>query len=139
MVEEDKELLLKDLFARVYYGIICQCNPIEQIENKKDYIVRGIDENGLIIIYDGSKYVINCYKPYLRKISSATEKEKEEIKSIKGNICLYGILPGTFSINDEYINKLVDFYNSHHFDYRGLIEKGLALEAPDGMYNLEKK
>jgi hypothetical protein len=139
MTQEEKDLLIKDLSARVYYGIICQCNPIEQIENKKDYIVRGIDENGSIIIYDNSKYAINCYKPYLRKISSATEKEKEEIRSIKENICLYGILPGTFSINDEYINKLVDFYNSHHFDYRGLIEKGLALEAPKGMYNIKEK
>ena len=129
MKQEEKDLLIKDLSARVYYGVVCQCNPIEQIKNKKDYIARGIDENSSIIIYDSSKYTINCYKPYLRKISSATEKEKEEIRSIKGNICSYGILPGTVSINDEYINKLVDFYNSHHFDFRGLIPMGLAIEV----------
>ena len=34
------------------------------------------------------------------------------------------------------IDKIVDWLNSHHFDYRGLIEKGLALPAPEGMYNV---
>jgi hypothetical protein len=30
----------------------------------------------------------------------------------------------------------IDWLNAHHFDYRGLIEKGLAIEAPEGMYNI---
>jgi hypothetical protein len=33
--------------------------------------------------------------------------------------------------------KLIDWLNAHHFDYRGLIDKGLAIEAPEGMYNLK--
>jgi hypothetical protein len=37
------------------------------------------------------------------------------------------------------INSYIDWLNKHHFDYRGLIEKGLALEAPEGMYSIKDK
>ena len=42
-------------------------------------------------------------------------------------------------VNETTCANLIDWLNKHNFDYRGLIEKGLALEAPEGMYNLEKK
>ena len=38
---------------------------------------------------------------------------------------------------EEYIRKISDWLNAHHLDYRGLIEKGLALEAPEGIYKTE--
>ena len=61
-------------------------------------------------------------KPYLRPMSSMTEDEGVELDNtvIMGN---YG---------DD-----ADWLNAHHFDYRGLIKKGLALEAPEGMYKIE--
>ena len=60
-------------------------------------------------------------KPYLRSMSSMTVLERQE----------YGlVLCGELSINQY------DWLNAHHFDYRGAIEKGVALEAPEGMYNI---
>ena len=42
------------------------------------------------------------------------------------------------SANQQYyFNELYDWLLKHHFDYRGLIEKGLALEAPKGIYEEE--
>ena len=63
-------------------------------------------------------------KPYLRPMSSMTEEEEKEFQEIK--------LSYHFD-EDSYI--LLDWLNAHHFDYRGLIEKGLALEAKEGMYH----
>ena len=40
MKQEEKDLLIKDLSARVFYGVVCQCNPIEQIENLKSSFVK---------------------------------------------------------------------------------------------------
>ena len=45
MTQEEKDLLIKDLFARVYYGIICQCNPIKQIENIDGYVLSKTPSN----------------------------------------------------------------------------------------------
>ena len=63
-------------------------------------------------------------KPYLRPMSSMTEEEKAEYHSLCDSY--YGIY---FDTVDS-----IDWLNAHHFDYRGLIEKGLAIEAPEGMY-----
>jgi hypothetical protein len=75
-------------------------------------------------------------KPYLRSMSSMTEDEKKEYRKtqitkwIKSVDCTNG---GYYVHRDTL--KTFDWLNKHHFDYRGLIEKGLALEAPEGMYN----
>lgn len=57
--------------------------------------------------------------PYLRPMSSMTEEEKEILRTLKWT---------------KLEHHIVDWLNSHHFDYRDLINKGLALEAPEGMY-----
>ena len=65
-------------------------------------------------------------KPYLRPMSSMTEEEENKYNSLNGYE--KGIFPHT--------EEAFDWLNAHHFDYRGLIEKGLALEAPEDMYNI---
>ena len=80
-------------------------------------------------------------KPYLRPMSSMTEKEREQLYFA---IDFYGKIDKDGDIdasNHEFIFSetcmdYVDWLNAHHFDYRGLIEKGLTLEAPEGMYKL---
>ena len=66
-------------------------------------------------------------KLYLRPMSSMTEEESTTYE--------YSFLYS----NDLriYAEEYIDWLNAHHFDYRGLIEKGLALEAPEGMYKTE--
>lgn len=123
MKKEDKEILLKDLSARLPYGVKCQ-----RFDDKIPYALLGIDGDVLHIdcpVYDeGDGYVeIEYCKPYLRSLSSMTEEEKE-----KYNI----IVDALFDTGISYLN---DWLNSHHFDYRGLIPKGLALEATKDMYN----
>ena len=118
LVQEDKELLLKDLYARLRYRI----NVLTK-DNDEGYIV-GVDdtENGVFVIHiieDGDSYTcdesIENFKPYLRPMSSMTSEES------------------SIWMRLEYLEG-IDWLNEHHFDYRGLIKKGLALEAPEDMY-----
>jgi hypothetical protein len=80
-------------------------------------------------------------KPYLRPMSSMTKEEMDKIEEILGDKCIFDFMcngdvslhQGNFTQNT--LSKLYDFYNSIHVDYRGLIPMGLAIEAPEGMYN----
>ena len=112
-------------------------------------IVTAVDKNGDIVddIFDErnivESYEITCFnfKPYLRSISSMTREELKELRDIFNNIIDFDewgldILNSDFK-RFSYLELLAifDWFNKHHFDYGGLIEKGLAFEAPDGMYN----
>lgn len=115
MTQEEKELVIKDILGRLPYGVFVK-------ENRN-----SLDDGPVIYTYDYHPYISNC-KPYLRPMSSMTEEEKEE----------YGDLDYIvrYATNSIYASEhLLVFCNSHHLDYHGLIERGLALEAPDGMYN----
>lgn len=81
------------------------------------------------------------FKPYLRPMSSMTEKEIHEI-SKKLNYEFYIDDEGALCAEDDrhrvridLIEIYIEWLNEHHFDYRGLIPMELALEAPEGMYN----
>jgi len=128
MKQEDKELLLKDLSARLPYGVKVQ------VGEDMCMTLRQIDSNCFCECWGNEDF--KCHSrwmlPFLRPMSSMTEEEKEEYISIKQGECNGCVLTGKGDQNTEFL--LVDFFNSHHFDYRGLIEKGLALEAPEGMY-----
>ena len=118
MSKEEKDLLLKDLCAKLPYEVIVKKNCIAT--DGEHY---SVDE--LISPIELYKY-IECdidipIKPYLRPMSSMTDDEKTELFQLMGN--------GTDI-------QRIDFYNSHYFDYRCLIDKNLALEAPEGMYNI---
>ena len=119
MTQEDKELLLKDLCARLPYNVICQVEFKENGKyNSKVMLLSGIfTDEAYFTTKDGSIYS-NEYKPYLFPISRMTEEEK---------LMYEGLMIGTDSI--PYMLDVIDWLNSHHFDYRGLIEKGLAIDA----------
>ena len=112
MTQEDKQLLLKDLSGRLPYGVNCK-----MVDDEGEEIVDTL--TGIKIeVFD--KGIITDIKPYLRPMSSMTDEEKEEFISF-------------VNTNGCYI-KTMDFCYAHHLDNRGLIEKGLALEAPEDMY-----
>ncbi len=124
MTQEDKELLLKDLCARLLYGVIVNAQyKDEEGWKTEDRKILGLYEDGQVYL-DCVYTTIDCIKPYLRPMSSMTMEEKKE---------LFQLMGGGTDI------KRIDFYISHHLDYRGLIEKGLAIEALEGMYNLKEK
>lgn len=108
MKKEDKELLLKDLCARLPYGV------------KIDKVLYGattLHERDIESFRNG---FVDILKPYLRPMSAITDEEYNEYLRM---------------IHEENSYTINDYLNSIHVDYRGLIEKGLALVAPEGMYN----
>lgn len=62
------------------------------------------------------------------------EEQKEFVEFHCVNLCRI-IINEKLTLQDE--TKMFDWLNAHHFDYRGLIEKGLALEAPEGIYEVK--
>ena len=122
MTNEEEKLLLKDLAARVPYGVMVEQTLYPTIADK-DQRLKSVQANNCVKLY-WNKYnlddfvPIDCIKPYLRPIHKLTKEELEELE---------------FLTDSDY----VDYCNEHHIDYRNLIPKGLALEAPEGMYKTE--
>lgn len=129
MTQEDKKLLLTDLSARLRYGVICEIDL-------KPYKLKGINKHKKLWWFEFDGFRSIEAKPYLRPMSSMTEEEKVQLSQYA---CIGEDLNGEFI--DEVQRKdcatYIDWLNKNHFDYRDLILKGLALEAPEGMYNLK--
>ncbi len=116
MEEKDKDLLLRDLSARLPYKVICrkEYNKIKPLGAPSIEIssLTFLDYNNLN--HNGFK----SFKPYLRSMSSMTEEERKEYERFSH--CSIGFAP-----------ILMDWIYSHHLDCCGLIEKGLAIEVTE--------
>ena len=147
MTQEEKQLLLKDLCARLSYGVIVDYKENEfEIPHWKITTIYPETLDGWIG-YDkrvgagsesGSRpFKIGEVKPYLRPMSSMTEKEHWQYMEFVE--WAYNDYVGTTTtcINKELLHEYLDFIYSHHLDDNNFIEKGLALEAPEGMYKTE--
>lgn len=127
MTREEKEILLKDLSARLPYK--CKYKASKEITHwHKLTLNTGTIDKIIDDYYDE-------IKPYLRPMSSMTEEERKEIE----NIFLQDTQeifkdPVEIRASSFYDADALDWYLKKHFDYRKLIEKGLAIEAPEGMY-----
>ena len=139
MTQEQKELLLKDLSSRFPYGVKIHAKYIDTDTNTE------VEKVGVLSMIDNDTVVAftcddtNCYnyvaihevKPYLFPLSSMTEEEKKEYY----NLCIEEereqIEFGEWITRVYYHNTIesIDWLNKNHFDYRGLIEKGLAIDA----------
>ena len=117
MTKEDKELLLKDLCARLPYGVICEFTYTDGRKENFKFEGKHFD------------YLVEC-KPYLRPLSSMTEEEKEEYDKFFTTITAKEANFGKWISPADDV-ALIDWYNKHHFDYRGLIEKGLAIAVTE--------
>ena len=125
MTQEEKQLLLKDLCARIPYDTLVQLNP-GAYGKPQTCRLTGVDDGEVYLNVDPDPFRIYNIRPYLRPMSSMTKEEEKE----RNNIALF------HSGNIASVPTYIDFLNKHHFDYRGLIEKGLALEAPRDMYKI---
>lgn len=130
MTQEDKELLMKDLCARLPYGVMVNAQYKDgegwKTEDRK---ILGLYENGQVYL-DCVYTTIDCIKPYLRPMPSMTEKEIKELSKIDQKRIIFSARHLTWHLDGE----VIDYLNEKMFDWRGLIPKGLALEAPKGMY-----
>ena len=132
MALEEKELLLKDLCGRLPYGVLFQ----DMRWTKTAPSTMGILDYWRMEckIYGDEPYrPIEQFKMYLRPLSSMTEIEKEEYDKFFTTITAKEANFGKWISPSDDV-ALIDWYNKHHFDYRGLIPMGLALEALEDMY-----
>jgi hypothetical protein len=151
MTQEEKDLLLQDLSARLRYGVKVQvCNVTEYTP-----ILKGILDDDLFLQFDyvtkpikngDSTYnlIEDNIKPYLRPMSSMTLDEFKELATVTE--LQYDQLELMDWGNDKTLEfylsevpqycviKVFDRLKKKQFDYRGMITMGLALEAPEGMY-----
>lgn len=122
MTQEERRLLLIDLCGRLPYGVMVR---FEGWSPEKLSEV-DLDED----VYNGMG---GLPLPYLRPMSSMTEEEKYTYRHMLG-ATLNSEGKSIMFVYVEDFPTVIDWLNAHHFDYRDLIEKGLALEAPKGMY-----
>lgn len=111
MTQEEKDLLMKDLSCRLPYGVICEDGYGNDLE------LNGIDIPNTITFKCATKSFwitddLDKCRPYLFPMSSMTEEQVDEFEKC-----------GLEAYHDY------DWLNKNHFDYRGLIEKGLAIDA----------
>ena len=130
MTQEHKELLLKDLCARLPYSLCVQdeYGEIDYINYNDAHFANYFDSilNGKV-------------KPYLRPMSSMTEEEFTKLKEYSGlkygQLDLASFQNGTYKCLDFYLSevpsgaviRVFDWLNRYHFDYRDLIPMDLTI------------
>ena len=133
MTQEEKELLLKDLCARLPYDVkVLYDNKVYNI----DYVSGTYEEIKLDDIYANYTLNISVVKPYLFPLSSMTSEQLFEVQEILGKNEIK-IEDGFLRIVDSDRNTisyleilaLLEWFYKNHFDINGLIEKGLAIDA----------
>ena len=143
MTQENKELLLKDLCARLPYGV--KCYNMFSEETRELAAIELDSESTLFCFWDKrkmfyhQKIYISEFKPYLFPMSSMTEAQKQEFLSVAGyerreedcgrhtETYYYDMVGHEHNFYQN--SDAIDWLNKNHFDYRELIEKGLALDA----------
>ena len=127
MTREEKDLLLKDLCARLPYGVKIHAKYVDtNTEVEKSGVLSIIDADAVVAFTDGS----NCYnyvaihevKPYLFPLPSMTDEQYNKFNDMG------------YSVTENYYDSIanyhqIDWFIKNHFDYRGLINKGLAIDC----------
>ena len=133
----DKELLLKDLCARLPYNVICQVEFKENGKyNSKVMLLSGIFTDEAYFTTKGGSIYSNEYKPYLFPLSSMTKEQLFEAQEILGKNEIE-IEDGFLRIVDSDRNTisyleilaLLEWFYKNHFDINNLIPAGLAIDA----------
>ena len=130
MTREDKNLLLKDLCARLPYGV--KMNHIADSEHSPKTLI-GVAKDMITLEGLGGYECVDVedYKPYLFPLSSITIEQEKELSKL-------GVSYGEYALHDDirglgiYVDEAYIFFEfcyKHHIDFLGLIEKDLAIDA----------
>ena len=138
MTREEKDLLLKDICGRLPYGVKAQVCGWDEEKGEVEVPLKiySINTDGYVYFetndYDVNYLPVEECRLFLRSMSSMTEEEKKEYHKT------FGAEPYGSGIGFIYVEsaKSFDWLDKKMFDYRGLIPNGIALEAPEGMYNI---
>ena len=144
MTQEEKDLLLKDLCSRLPYGVMVNINGeidiLTSVCNDDEYYFNFIEPD------NSEGYSIEDIKPYLFPLSSITEEQAIELFNIFGISLVNSVGANYIKVNEitgitfffqngfdveTHFDKLINWLNKNHFDYRGLIPMGLAIDATD--------
>ena len=134
MTQENKELLLRDLSARLPYGVMARCEK-EEDSNIAKCVCMHINQEAVYTYKEvkggnvTSLIPIEEVKVYLRPMSSMTEEERVELREFCGT--QPKLIHDIGVAGQIHSPGVIDFLNSHHFDYRGLIEKGIAIAVTE--------
>jgi hypothetical protein len=132
MTQKDKELLLKDICARLPYGV--KMNHIADDEHSPKTLI-GVAKDMITLEGLGGYECVDTedYKPYLFPLSSITDEQERELSKLGvsyGEYALHDDIRGLgIMVDDAYI--FFEFCYKHHIDFLGLIEMGLAIDATD--------
>lgn len=135
MTKEQKMLLLKDLCGRLPYGVKGNYqNSDDELLRRVTIVYRYLEPNGMVMTGD--------IKPYLFPLSAMSTSEMNEIVEITGCNFPWFISEGKlewtvggsveselFELSIGQLEKLIEFFYSRHYDFRGLIPMGLAIDA----------
>ena len=127
MTQEDKELLFKDLCSRLPYGVVVELDEKFGFNKGTHVLVKE-----LLDLYN-----VEGIKPYLRPMSSMTEEEENEWHGLNIDPLFEAVSKQQYTrienlkLRAKSQYNPIDWLNAHHFDYRGLIEKGLAIEVTE--------
>ena len=120
MTQEDKDLVLKDLCARLPYGVWAEAKLITSASSTS-WLVDAL------LIHSFKRERFDIYKPYLFPLSSMTEEQERELEKLDPEF--YTVINNDGSIECTMNNKTFDWFHKNHFDWRGLIPMGLANDA----------
>lgn len=138
MTSEDMQLVAKALCGYLPYGL-----KFRQTDESTITLKGLCIEGNIITVNPKMQYGFNLvneygdleYKPYLRTMSSMTVEEEAQIQKFIDIVTNENYGDGYSPSAWDAMNGFVQYCDSRHLDHRGLIFRGLALEAPDGMYN----
>ncbi len=143
MNQQNKELLLQDLCARLPYGVMCNIGLDHPFQLQRIFVDR-LDGTLLDFYEDGDDYQVYLseVKPYLRPMSSITKEEIHEIQEILGKDvevfdCLNIIDSSRKRFSFLELQALFNYLNAHHLDYCGLIVARDALNYLSGIEIIE--
>ena len=129
MTKEDRERLLKDLGGRLPYGVKILDIPANVVG--KLFLISTTDTVQYETADDTGIQTLYNIKPYLLPLSSMTEEQKREYNMLLTDILTYeyegGDIVTVFETYDNWMS--IDYLIANHFDYRYLIEDGLAIDA----------
>ena len=136
MTQEQKDILLKDLCSRLPYEVKIAMPGLWDNEITIESLTEIFKSDDDLFRVNGNGHCIEYIKPYLFPLSSMTEDQYYEMQNISGEDCLEHMEVEKEWKNNSPFNhlplyqyKVIEFFHKHHFDYRGLIPMGLAIDA----------